>query len=134
MTSVRSRFSHAGFTLLEVLVAFTLLAMTLTALLRLFGTSLHNTSLSEDYSYAILVAESALNRVITEQPLHEGQYHGEENEKYKWRAEISRIRHDDFSTNEPLALYKIILRVSWQDGEQVRQFQLATLRAGSPYS
>jgi prepilin-type N-terminal cleavage/methylation domain-containing protein len=50
-----------GFSLLEVLVAFVILSLVATALFRLFSGALNNASASEDYSRAVLVAESALD-------------------------------------------------------------------------
>ena len=48
-----------GFSLLEVLVAFVILALVATALFRLFSGALANASAAEEYSRAVLVAESA---------------------------------------------------------------------------
>ena len=49
-----------GFSLLEVLVAFVILAAVATALFRLFSGALANASAADEYSRAMLVAESAL--------------------------------------------------------------------------
>ena len=49
-----------GFSLIEVLAAFVILALVATALFRLFGDSLRNASAAEDWSRALLVAESRL--------------------------------------------------------------------------
>ena len=49
-----------GFSMLEVLVAFVILALVGTALFRLFSGALNNASAADDYSRAVLVAESVL--------------------------------------------------------------------------
>ena len=49
-----------GFSLLEVLAAFVILALVATALFRLFGGALGNVGIAEDASRAVLVAESRL--------------------------------------------------------------------------
>ena len=54
--SPRSR--TRGFSLLEVLVAFVILALVATALFRLFSGALNNASAAEEWSRALLVAES----------------------------------------------------------------------------
>jgi general secretion pathway protein I len=58
-----------GFSLLEVLVAFVILALVGTALFRLFSGALANAAASGDYSRAVLVAESALAEAGGVQPL-----------------------------------------------------------------
>ena len=49
-----------GFSLIEVLAAFVILALVATALFRLFSASLNNASASEEWSRALQVAESQL--------------------------------------------------------------------------
>ena len=52
------RRRNSGFSLLEVLAAFVILALVATALFRLFSGSLQNASAAEDWSRALLIAES----------------------------------------------------------------------------
>ena len=49
-----------GFSMLEVLVAFVILALVGTALFRLFSGALTTSAAAEDYSRAVLVADSVL--------------------------------------------------------------------------
>ena len=58
-----------GFSLLEVLVAFVILSLVATALFRLFSGALQNMSAADDYTKAVLVAESALATAGATQPL-----------------------------------------------------------------
>ena len=64
--------SAAGFSLLEVLVAFIILALVGTALFELFGGALNNASAADEYSRAALFAESRLTAAALETPLREG--------------------------------------------------------------
>ena len=50
-----------GFSLIEVLAAFVILALVATALFQLFSASLNNASAAEEWSRALLVAESRLD-------------------------------------------------------------------------
>ena len=54
------RTPSRGFSLLEVLVAFVIMSLVAIALFRLFSGALNNASAADDYSRAVLVAESAL--------------------------------------------------------------------------
>ena len=73
----RGSFSRApcrrarGFSLIEVLAAFVILALVATALFQLFGASLGNAAAAEDWSRALLVAESRLEEAAAAQPLRE---------------------------------------------------------------
>ena len=58
--------SAAGFSLLEVLVAFVILALVGTALFQLFGGALNNASAADEYSRAALFAESRLTAAAVE--------------------------------------------------------------------
>ena len=55
-----TRTAQGGFSLLEVLVAFIILALVATALFRLFGGALGNASAADDWTRAMLVAQSRL--------------------------------------------------------------------------
>ena len=66
------RAARDGFSLLEVLVAFVILSLVATALFRLFSGALGNASAADDYSRAVLVAESVLAEAAATQPLARG--------------------------------------------------------------
>ena len=66
----------SGFSLLEVLAAFVILALVATALFRLFSGSLANASAAEEWSRALLLAESQLELAASAQPLKESTERG----------------------------------------------------------
>ena len=88
-----------GFSLLEVLVAFALLGLSLGVLLQAFATGLRNTALAEEYTLATLHAESVLARLGIEEPLEEGNLEGEINERFSWRATVSEFIDDSDTAN-----------------------------------
>jgi len=71
-----TRNRTAGFSLLEVLAAFVILALVATALFRLFSVSLSNASAAEEWSRALLLAESQLDLAASAQPLKESTERG----------------------------------------------------------
>ena len=71
-----NRKRAAGFSLLEVLAAFVILALVATALFRLFAGSLSNVSAAEEWSRALLLAESQLDLAASAQPLKESSDRG----------------------------------------------------------
>ena len=69
------RRSRGGFTLLEVLIAFAILAVAMTALMQAFSQGLRGLEVAEDYATAIMLARSKMAEVgpaedVVSDPLH----------------------------------------------------------------
>src|SRR5215510_2075177 len=84
-----TRLAHArGFTLIEILVAFSILAFTLVALYRVFGGGLATTARLEQSTAALLLARSTLERVGTDIPLVAGEQAGTSPDGTAWTLDI----------------------------------------------
>lgn len=116
-----------GFTLIEVLVAFALVALVLGAALRLVSGGLNDSDVAERQTLAVLVAESRIAEVGTAVPLAPGVTDGTAPGGYRWRREIRPIA--DAADDDPLPLYAITVEVSADDRRGVR---LSTLRPAAP--
>jgi general secretion pathway protein I len=89
MRSVRLRRKLEGFSLLEVLAAFVILALVATGLFQLFSGALGNAAAAEAYSRAVLVAESRLAATASARPLLEATENGDEDEgRIKWETRV----------------------------------------------
>lgn len=136
MTSFRAR--AAGFSLLEVLVAFALLAAGLTLLLGALSAAARNVGQAEQRTRAVLHAESLLASAGVDAPLQLGQRSGSwEQGGYRWTLQVqpyveARARaaavtaSDDAAATGP-QLVQLELRVSW-DGARAGDLQWRTLR------
>ena len=132
--------SAAGFSLLEVLVAFVILALVGTALFQLFGGALNNASAADEYSRAALFAESRLTAAAAETPLREGGDQGvSEDGKYAWATRIepyvapkTTADEDRLGQLAAVRLWRISVTVSWPGtlGNQ-RSVSLASVRLAS---
>ena len=127
--------ASAGFSLLELLVAFVILALTLSVMMRIFSGGLRNVGLADEYSRATLLAESRLAELGV-QPV-EGEAEGEFDKKFRWRSTI-RPWADDADTQDaeaqpvPVRLMKIEVRVAWgEEGGKSREVGLSTLQLAS---
>ena len=81
---------HArGFTLLEILVAFVVLAMVGGALLQLFQGGLRNIDSSAHVSHAALLAKSKLTELSASSGLSPGLRSGRFDDTYSWQLELS---------------------------------------------
>jgi general secretion pathway protein I len=135
--STRLTTPAAGFSLLEVLAAFVILALVGTALFRLFSGALGNATLADEYSRATLYAESRLAAVSVEAPLKESTLQGNSDDgRYVWTAVItpytapdSTPGFDSAATAMTVRLWKLAVTVTWPGtagGE--RSVALSTMR------
>lgn len=121
-----------GFSLLEILVAFSILALSLTVLLKIFSSGINTAIVSEEYANAVQVAESLLAKTGVETDLQEGISRGTDNEKYHWEIsvnpyepELEELESDSF----PVNMYRVMVRVSWGEDEvNRRSVNLETLK------
>ncbi|ADE13631.1 general secretion pathway protein H [Nitrosococcus halophilus Nc 4] len=132
-----------GFSLLEVLVAFAILGISLGVLLQIFSTGMRTTTLSEEYTRATSLAESKLATIGVETPYLEGIEEGQFDEKYAWRTTILPYEEPeeerekrlgegfDDAVNLPALPYTVKVEVFWETGGKERRVVLETLRLGS---
>lgn len=122
-----------GFSLLEVLIAFSIMALSLGILLKIFSAGVNNAALAEEYNYAVQIAQSILASSGTETTLQANENTGITDEKYHWRVTITpflpRSMNVDTETI-PVNLFKIHVMVSWGDDseENDRSVELTTLK------
>jgi general secretion pathway protein I len=117
----------AGFTLLEVLVAFTILSLALTALVQAFASGIGGIGVTEGYTTAVMHARSLIDRVGTELPLVVGESSGYLDDRYAWTL---RIAPSDLAGGEQAWSYSVVpydveVIVSW---DAARSVTLTTLK------
>ncbi|MGH8531419.1 MAG: type IV pilus modification PilV family protein [Gammaproteobacteria bacterium] len=117
-----------GFSLLEVLVAFSILAIALGVLLQIFATALRSSKLGADYTEAVLWAESLLAGVDLE-TAPSGEEAGETGGRYQWTRRIEPYFPAHLDPEKlPLEAYRVTVRVLWQEAAKRRAVSLITLR------
>lgn len=125
--------AERGFSLLEIVVAFTLLALSLAVLMQAFGGGVNLLGNAERLAQAATLAQSQLARVGLDIPLAEG--YGQEGEwppNYRWQLKVT-----PFSLPPPLAehprwqLFQIEVTVGWVEAGRSRTYRLTTLRIGN---
>jgi general secretion pathway protein I len=127
------RSHQGGFSLLEILVAFTIMAISVTVLLQIFGKNTQIAFHAENYTQAISLAESLLDATGREEELPDSSDSGVFGDKFHWNvtvAEYQPIEEDiDFDLMSH-QLYKVIVQVNWGQGDKQRSVELNTLRIG----
>lgn len=128
-----------GFSLLEVLVAFVILSLVATALFRLFSGALVNASAADDYTHAVLVAESALAEAAAAVPLVEATNSGSADDgRIAWTTRVAPYSPPGVTPDAervaeamPMRLYRITADVTFAaPSGGSRTFALATTRVG----
>jgi prepilin-type N-terminal cleavage/methylation domain-containing protein len=80
--------ANSGFSLLEVLVAFTLLAIAMAVLMQIFSRGVNGADIADRYAKAAMMAESKLATVGLEEVLAEGDTTGQFDEDYQWSLSV----------------------------------------------
>lgn len=114
-----------GFTLLEVLVALTILGIAIVALMQLSSQGLRLLHLSDDYQQAVIVADRIARATDA---LAEGVDAGQEG-RFQWVRRITVVPVPEELTpgaGPPLRLYALSVGVRWG---RDRTLELASLRA-----
>ena len=121
---------QAGYTLVEVLVAFVILALALTVLLRIFSGGLRNVSVSSDYATATLIAESRLAATGIDVPLRPGESSGSEGERFEWTVSVQDYEPwpGYRSAANGVDAFRVDVKVEWPHGDNTRRVALSTIR------
>jgi general secretion pathway protein I len=123
---------QAGFTLLEVIVAFVILAMVLGASFSSFSSGFRSISVAGNYTDALLRAKSHLAGLDVAGPLVPGNQSGQSGDGYAWRLEVVPLEWHQtaFGDRQVLGLYVVSLTYSWDSGEGPRDLTMTTVRLG----
>ncbi len=117
-----------GFTLLEVLVALTLLSVALVVILQLFSANLRGVATSEDFAKATMRAEASMRDVLDDEDI--GEKSSSETTPDGYRVDVAITNADEKRTeNLPIKLLHISLTVHWKDGVKERSLTLKTMKA-----
>lgn len=135
---IRDPAGQGGYTLVEVLVAFVVLALALTFLLGTLSGSTRQVRWSADAARAALHAQSLLAEIGVGEVLQPGRDEGEfEDGRYRWRLEVAPwvdpLRpggqpEDPFSAQ----LLQLRLELDWGEGGPAQRLVLDSLRLVQP--
>jgi general secretion pathway protein I len=118
-------------------VAFVILSLVATALFRLFGGALNNASAADDWSRALLVAETRLASAANALPLREGSDQGmEKDTALRWQTKVEPYNTPDTppeleraSETTPTRVYRVTTEVRLPSAMgRDRVLSLSTLR------
>ncbi|MFW5444083.1 MAG: prepilin-type N-terminal cleavage/methylation domain-containing protein [Methylococcaceae bacterium] len=121
--------SNKGFSLLEILVAFSIMAVSLGIVLKIFSSGVNTAIIAEEYTMATQIAESLMAKTGIEEPLEEGEHRGTEADKYDWKVNVSMLPKPEIDEESPVKLLTVQVIVKWGDGnENQRTIELNTVK------
>ena len=118
----------SGFALIEILVAVSVLAISLVVILQLFSGGLKSRKLSEQYARGVFHAREKMAEILLDPDLSEGETEGQFEDEYRWQAVITRVVSDEDEEKLPVDLLNVELRITWRDGEKEKSFSIDTLK------
>jgi len=128
--------TERGFTLLEVLIAFTIAALALGLLFRAASGGLLSVETAGKYEEAVSRARSHLAAVGGDTALAPGDSTGDDGGGYRWHLQITPEARGQTASNGPVAgppppvLYAVVVSISWRDAGKDRAFVLRSERMG----
>jgi general secretion pathway protein I len=122
------KHGERGFSLLEVIAAMLLLAITFAALMKVAGGSIELTRNADDHSQAALWARSLLDTVDITKPLQPGSSDGRFDDRYRWHLVVVPWSPGQGEANGAIRMVKLDLDVFWGNRLRERSAHFSTLR------
>lgn len=118
-----------GFTLIEILVAMSLLAVSLVVILQLFSGGLKSGKVSDEYTRGIFHAREVMEEVLLLDAVEEGVTAGEFDDGFKWKTEIVLLeQREEEAARLPFDTFTIAVEVSWGEEEREKHLRIDTLK------
>ncbi|MGD9020384.1 MAG: prepilin-type N-terminal cleavage/methylation domain-containing protein [Lysobacterales bacterium] len=136
MTLQRRRITARGFTLLEVMLAFVIFALSFAVVLEILAGSISGIRRAGDDTQVALFAQSMMDLVGIEIPIEEARFEGEEMDRYYWQLDIYPYEPVDadayvleLAELSGVELYRVTLDVEWDAGQRQRNARFSTIRS-----
>jgi len=137
---IKNRYRSRGFTLLEVMLAFVIFALSFATVLEIMAGSMRSVSRASDDTEVALLAQSLMDLVGTEISIEEGEYSGTSMDRYQWKMDLSLYDaggepDDGGMTTQELAdlsgieLYRVDLYIDWETGRRQRESHFSTIQS-----
>ena len=128
------RHRRKGFTLLDVLVATTIMAIAVTTLLTALTTSLTNASRVADADRAAVLAKRTMDEILAAPSLPgqnlQGQFDPNTGIQGGWQARV--VPFEPQQHPSIAGINRVLLEIWWMNGTQRRAFQIEGYRRAAP--
>ena len=128
--------TSGGFTLLEVMLAFVVFALSFATVLEIMAGSMRSVRRASDDTEVALFAQSIMETVGTEIPIEEGEFSGTGMDRYDWYLGIylyaapeEDMHSMELAEMSGIELYKVDLDINWNNGRRQRDLHFTTIRS-----
>lgn len=139
-TGLPGKNRSRGFTLLEVMLAFVVFALSFAIVLEIMAGSMRSVRRAGEDTEVALLAQSLMDLVGTEVPIEEGEYSGTGMDRYHWEMGItlydaggessdSGVSTQELADMSGIELYRVDLYVDWDTGRQQRELHFSTIHS-----
>jgi len=132
----RSFRRSGGFTLLELLLAFVVFALSFATVLEILSGSMRNTMKAREFTEAALTAQSVMDQVGLEIPLQAGFTSAGESGDYRWEIELfdyvdngENLHSVELAELTGIELLQVELQVSWGEPPREQSSRFSTVKA-----
>ena len=122
--------ADAGFTLVEVVVALAILALSLSVVFAAISNGIWRVGQADATTKAGSLVQSMLARVGTEMPLREGRTEGQFPDGSGWTLLVQRLGDAADRAQWPLNAYAVTAQVFWDEASARRSVTIRTIRLG----
>ena len=119
--------TEKGFTLLEIMVALSLIGIVLVVVLQLFSANLRSLSSSESYVNAAAHAEAIIRNILEDEEFPNTTLSGTTEDGYRYEATIAK-EYEERVQALNVDLYQVKVIIHWSDGLRERSLSLQTLK------
>jgi len=128
--NARRQPARAGFTLLEVLIAMTIVGLGVVTLLQIFSQGLRLGARSSVQTEALSQGARVMDELLARPKLRDGTESGTVARTNHWRSQIQTLRDNAPSLNlgSNWELKEVGLEMTVADGDRERRVELKTLR------
>jgi general secretion pathway protein I len=131
-----NRATASGFTLIEVLLAFVVFALSFAVVLEIISGSMRSTVRARQYTEVALITQSVMDRVGLDIPLEEGARASGESGAYRWELQISpyagaddNARSLELGSLTGIDLLEVEFVISWGDSRKEQSSHFSTIKA-----
>jgi prepilin-type N-terminal cleavage/methylation domain-containing protein len=117
----------AGFTLLEILVAMSLIGIVLVVVMQLFSANLRSLSISEEHVNAAVQAEAIMRNILEDEEFPNTTLSGTTEDGYRFDATITKGYEERIQALN-IDLYQVKVTLRWNEGTRQRSMSLETLK------
>ena len=122
-----------GFSLIEVLVAFSIASVSLTIIFQLYASGTTSAILGNEYSHALVIAQSRMEMIGTVEDFQDYTPSGIESDKFYWDITVDEYVPDGSIPDLlRIDLKTVSVTITWDSRDQERSITLQTLKPYFP--